>query len=204
MPSSSLIPLLPLSSLHPFPRSSRITKKKEVRISTLQRWLRARSRRRRRRPRRPSRPLRPRRPRHHHVRIRLRRDTLRLLLIAHADRQRLVAARIRRLRARVVLVIARAYAGGLEVGEGRPVDFEGRFAVASLGYLVLSASPSQPETSFNAERHTGSAAAPPRAPVNACSLVKVCSVMAGGGRDVLVNSCQFPLPPKHQLGQALS
>jgi hypothetical protein len=59
--SSSLIPLLPLSSPHPFPRSSRITKVKEVRISTLQRWLRAR-RRRRRRPRRPSRPRRPRRP----------------------------------------------------------------------------------------------------------------------------------------------
>lgn len=107
---------------YPKPRNipSRITKEKELGISTLERRLctarRCRSA-------------------HNHIGIRLRRHALRLLLIALPDRQALVAAGVSGLRARIMLVVAGADGGGLEIREAAAVDGEGGLAVACLGNL---------------------------------------------------------------------
>lgn len=86
------------------------------------------------------------------------------------DRQALVAAGVGGLRTRVVLVVAGAYGGGLEIREGAAVDGEGGLGVACLGYLLpltsLLSSSSYFAPLWAWGEHTGSAAAPPRAPAN--------------------------------------
>jgi hypothetical protein len=113
-----ITPILPTRP--PFPSSypsSRVAKVKEFSISTLERRLRTRRRR--------------------HARGRhLRRQALRLLGIALADRQRLVAAGVGGLRARVVLVVAGARRCRVEIREGRAVDLEGGLGVARLRDLA--------------------------------------------------------------------
>jgi hypothetical protein len=123
----------PFSAAIPLPHS-RITKVKEIRIRTPKRRLCTRRTRtttgnHTRHPirRRPSTSTST--PTARTIPLR-RRHTLRLLVIAIADRQRLITARVSGRRARVVLVVAGAVERALEVGEGAAVYFEGVFGVA--------------------------------------------------------------------------
>jgi hypothetical protein len=105
----------------------RITIIKEVRIRTLERRLRTTCCCRRY-PR--GRPPRSRRDR------RALCQTVRLLRIAVPDRESLVPAIVRDLRAGIVLVVAAACYGALEVGEGGASNGEGLGCVACAGYLL--------------------------------------------------------------------